>query len=115
MLPEMGLKTLKRFKIALRYYPEVLALGGLGLALLCLPFAGIIGTPLGYVVGFQEIVAQIAHEFPQTVVFAFKPQGSELSKHLNEAVKRHQVQRLDVDVLETGAWEEVMTIIKASI
>lgn len=60
------------------------------------------------VVGFQEIVAQIAKVIPQTVIFALKQQGTELSEHLDEAEKNRQLHRLDVDVLETGAWEDVL-------
>jgi len=60
------------------------------------------------VVGFQEIVAQMAKMFPQIVIFAFKQQGIELSDHLNEAVRNRQVHRLNIDVLKDGAWNEVM-------
>lgn len=60
------------------------------------------------VVGFQEIVAQIAKMIPQTIIFALKQQGTELSDHLDEAEKHRQLHRLDVDVLETGAWEDVL-------
>jgi len=60
------------------------------------------------VVGFQEIVAQVAKVIPQTVIFALKQEGAELSDHLDEAEKNRQLHRLDVDVLETGAWEDVL-------
>jgi len=67
-----------------------------------------IGAQVGVlVVGFPEIVAQIAKAFPQTVVFALKEQSMELSDHLGAAARSGQLHRLDVNVLEPGAWSDV--------
>jgi hypothetical protein len=67
-----------------------------------------IGAQVGVLVaGFPEIVAQIAKAFPQTVVFALKEQSMALSDHLSEAARSGQLHRLDVDVLEPGAWSDV--------
>lgn len=67
----------------------------------------LVGAQIGVlVVGFPEIVAQIAREFPQAAVFAFKAQDMELSEHLGEATRSGQVHRLDLDVLEPGAWDD---------
>ena len=60
------------------------------------------------VVGFPEIIAQIAENYSNAVVFAFKPEGSELSSHLDQARRKRQLHRIDIDVLETGAWDKVM-------
>lgn len=59
------------------------------------------------VVGFPAIVAQIAKAFPQAVVFALKESSMELSDHLGEAARSGQLHRLDVNVLEPGAWSDV--------
>jgi hypothetical protein len=68
----------------------------------------LLGSQVGVLVAaFPEIVAQVAKQYPQAVVFALKGQGSELSDHLAEAARSGQVQRLDVDVLKPGAWGEV--------
>ena len=67
-----------------------------------------IGAQAGVlVVGFPEIVSQIAKAFPQTMVFALKDRGMELSDHLAEANRSGQLHRLDVDVLEPGVWGSV--------
>ena len=67
------------------------------------------------VVGFPEIVAQIAESHPQAVIFAFKPEGSELSEKLDAAKRKKQLHRIDVDELEVGAWDEVMAQIEQTI
>ena len=67
------------------------------------------------VVGFPEVIAQVAENYLQAKVFAFKPEGSDLSESLDPANKRGQLHRIDIDVLETGAWDEVMAEIKAAI
>jgi hypothetical protein len=68
----------------------------------------VVGSQAGVLVaGFPEIVAQVAKEHPQAVVFALKGPGSELSDHLAEAARGGQLHRLDVDVLEPGSWGEV--------
>jgi hypothetical protein len=67
-----------------------------------------VGSQTGVlVVGFPEIVAQIAEALPETVVFALKDQGMALSDHLAGAESRGQLHRLDVDVLAPGAWTDV--------
>jgi len=58
-------------------------------------------------VGFPEVVAQIARALPQTVVFALKDERMELSDHLSDAASTGQLHRIDVDILETGAWDRV--------
>lgn len=58
-------------------------------------------------VGFPEVVAQIARELPQTVVFALKDESMELSDHLSDAASTGQLHRIDVDMLEVGAWDNV--------
>jgi len=59
------------------------------------------------VVGFPEIVAQIAEAIPETIVFVLKEKSMGLSDHLAGAASRGQLHRLDVDVLAPGAWTEV--------
>lgn len=59
------------------------------------------------VVGPQEIASQVAEAVPQTIVFSLKGETMELSPHLDEANKRGQVHRVDVDVLVPGAWSDV--------
>jgi len=59
------------------------------------------------VVGPQEIAARVADAIPQAIVFSLKDEMMELSPHLDDADKRGQVHRVDVDVLEPGAWSEV--------
>ena len=59
------------------------------------------------IVGPQEIAAQIAEAIPQTIVFTLKDRMMKLSPHLVEAKKRGQLHRVDVDVLEPGAWTDV--------
>jgi len=67
-----------------------------------------IGAQVGVLVaGFPEIVTQIAKAFPQAVVFALKEQSMELSHHLDYAARSGQLRRLDVDVLDPGAWSDV--------
>ncbi|MCP4283052.1 MAG: hypothetical protein GY792_01150 [Gammaproteobacteria bacterium] len=59
------------------------------------------------VVGPQEIAAQIASALPRTVVFTLKEKGMTLSPKLGEVKQRGQLHRVDVDVLQPGAWSEV--------
>jgi len=59
------------------------------------------------VVGFPEIVAQIAKTLPQAVIIVLKERGMELSDHLTDAIRSGQAHRLDADVLEPGAWDDV--------
>lgn len=67
-----------------------------------------LGAQVGVlVVGFPEIVAQIAKAFPQAVVFALKERNMELSDHLDDAARSGQLHRLDIDVLAPGAWSDV--------
>lgn len=58
-------------------------------------------------VGPPQIAAQVASQIPQTRLFAFKDIGMELSEHLAPAANSGQLQRIDVDVLQAGAWGEV--------
>lgn len=62
------------------------------------------------IVGPQEIAAQVAGAIPQTVVFSLKDEMMELSPLLDDANRRGQVHRVDVDVLAPGAWTEVHTL-----
>jgi guanylate kinase len=73
-------------------------------------------APVGVlVVGFPEIIAQIADNYSQAIVFAFKPEGAELSEYLETARKMRQLHRIDIDVLEIGAWDEVMDKIQTIV
>ncbi len=62
------------------------------------------------IVGPQEIAAQVAEAIPQTVVFSLKDETMELSPHLDDANKRGQLHRVDVDVLAPGAWSDVHAV-----
>jgi len=59
------------------------------------------------VVGPPEMAAQLAASIPQTIIFTLKDLQMELSPHLEEANSKGQLHRIDVDVLEPGAWTEV--------
>ena len=61
------------------------------------------------VVGPQEIAARVAGAIPQAIVFSLKDEMMELSPLLDDANRRGQVHRVDVDVLAPGAWSEVHT------
>lgn len=63
------------------------------------------------VVGPQEIAAQIAGALPGTVVFALKERAMTLSPELNEVQKMGKLHRIDVDVLQSGAWTEAYALI----
>lgn len=64
------------------------------------------------IVGFPELIEQIADQYANAIVFAFKPEGSALSEHLEPARKKRQLHRIDIDILEVGAWDDVMNEIK---
>jgi hypothetical protein len=67
-----------------------------------------VGSKFGVlVVGFPEIVAQVAEALPQTRVFALKDRSMELCEELAGAEDRGQLHRIDVDVLAPSAWTEV--------
>jgi len=67
-----------------------------------------IGARIGVLaVGFPEVIAQIARALPQTVVFTLKDEQMELSDHLSDAASTGQLHRIDVDILEVGAWDSV--------
>ena len=59
------------------------------------------------IVGPPEIAAQLVVKIPQAIVFSFKDPQMELSEHLDSANRAGQVHRIDIDVLEPGAWAEV--------
>ena len=59
------------------------------------------------IVGPQDIVAQVADAIRKTVVFTIKSENMELSPHLEEANKRGQVHRIDVDITAVRAWDKV--------
>jgi len=59
------------------------------------------------VVGPPEIAAQLAARLPEAKVFSLKDRGTDLSGHLDEAQRTGQLHRVDVDVLQPGAWTEV--------
>ena len=59
------------------------------------------------VVGPPEIASQLAAAIPETIVFSFKDPGMDLSEFDGEAHLRGQLHRIDVDVLEPGAWKAV--------
>jgi len=57
--------------------------------------------------GPPEIAALLAAAIPGAIIFALEAEGMDLSKHLSDAQRTGQLHRLDVDVLEPGAWSEV--------
>jgi len=59
------------------------------------------------IVGPQEICAQVAGKFSQTIIFALKDQGMKLSPHLSSANSSGQLHRLNINVLKPGAWSRV--------
>lgn len=61
------------------------------------------------IVGPQEIAAQVAAAIPQAMVFTLKDEMMEVSPLLDEANRRGQLHRVDVDMLDPGAWTEVHT------
>ncbi len=58
-------------------------------------------------VGPPEIVAQLAGKIPQAIIFSFKDTEMDLSKYSDDADRAGQLHRIDVDVLEPGAWSAV--------
>ncbi len=67
-----------------------------------------IGSRIGVLVaGFPEIVAQVAGALPQTIIFALKDEGMELSPDLAEAAKNGQLHRIDVDKFALHTWNRV--------
>ena len=63
------------------------------------------------VVGPHEIAAQIAAALPRTIVFTLKEKDMALSPKLNEVQKQGQLHRIDVDVLQPGAWTDAYVLI----
>lgn len=59
------------------------------------------------VYGPQEIIAQIFDMFPETVIFDLKDNHMEPTDQLEEANRRGQVHRQEINVLQPGAWVEV--------
>jgi len=59
------------------------------------------------IVGPPEIAAALATEIPNALIFALKDVQMDLSAHLEQAQQRGQLHRIDVDVLEPGAWTQV--------
>ena len=57
--------------------------------------------------GPQEIIAQIADIFPETVIFDLKDNHMEPTDQLEEANRRGQVHRQEINVLQPGAWVKV--------
>ena len=64
------------------------------------------------VVGPPEIAAQLAATIPQAIIFALKDAEMELSGYFDDAHRRGQLYRVDVDVLAPGAW---MTVYRSMI
>lgn len=69
----------------------------------------------GLIVGPQEIVAQVAEVIPETIVFTLKDEFMKVSRHLAEVNQRGQLHRVDVDVLEPGAWTDVYAFISEKL
>ncbi len=67
------------------------------------------------IVGPPEIVAQVADAIPKTIVFSLKDENMELSSHLDDVKRRGQLHRLDVDVLQPGAWTDAYDIISEKL
>jgi hypothetical protein len=59
------------------------------------------------IVGPQEIIAMVFQRIPQAIIFTLKDLPMEISPHLAEANKKGQLHRIDVNVLQPGAWSEV--------
>jgi len=59
------------------------------------------------VVGPPEIAAQLGVAIPEAFIFSLKDVDMDLSEHLDAANRSGQLHRVDVDVLEPGAWTEV--------
>ncbi len=68
------------------------------------------------IVGPQSIAAQVAEAARHAVVFTIKDSSMETSKLLADAKQNGQLHRIDVDVLEPGAWdhayEEIVRILQ---
>jgi hypothetical protein len=58
-------------------------------------------------VGFQEIVAQVSKKISQVIIFTVKNISMDISPHLFKADSKGQLHRIDVNILEPGAWTEV--------
>ncbi|MCP3670970.1 MAG: hypothetical protein GY814_11170 [Gammaproteobacteria bacterium] len=59
------------------------------------------------VVGPPEMAAQLSASISKAIIFTLKDLSMDLSPHLREANSKGQLHRVDVDVLEPGAWTEV--------
>jgi hypothetical protein len=59
------------------------------------------------IVGPQEIIALVFQRIPQAIIFTLKNIPMEISPHLAEANQKGQLHRIDVNVLQPGAWSEV--------
>jgi hypothetical protein len=59
------------------------------------------------VVGPPEIASQLAVAIPRAIVFSLKDADMDLSEHLDPIRRSGQLHRVDVDVLQPGAWTEV--------
>jgi len=59
------------------------------------------------VVGPQNLVVQIAEKLPQTMIFTFKEGEMMLSSELNDAQRRGQVRRIDINTQQSNAWHQV--------
>ncbi|MCB1858961.1 MAG: hypothetical protein KDI63_11835 [Gammaproteobacteria bacterium] len=58
------------------------------------------------VVGPQEIAAQIAAKEARAILFTFKDSAMERSRLLDDAERNGQLHRIDVDMLQPGAWND---------
>jgi len=63
------------------------------------------------VVGPQEIAAQISDAVPQTLVFTLKETAMNLSPRLDKVQQQGRLHRINVDVLQPGAWTEAYALI----
>lgn len=63
------------------------------------------------IVGPQEIAEQTAEAIPGAIIFALKAREMALSPHLEEAGRRGQLHRIDVDVANPSAWTSVYATI----
>jgi hypothetical protein len=58
-------------------------------------------------VGFQEIIAQVLKRIPQAIIFTLKDISMDISPHLFEVDNKEQLHRINVNVLDPGAWSKV--------
>ncbi|MEW8419008.1 MAG: hypothetical protein AB2690_17345, partial [Candidatus Thiodiazotropha endolucinida] len=59
------------------------------------------------IVGPPEIAAQVAGKISEAVIFSLKDKQMDVSTCLDQAIQSGQLHRINVNVLEPGAWTKV--------